>query len=71
MIWLNFKTDSLMCGEGSHPGFGPLVNYFVYLETDIWVERKKKFCCFRKNYISKKQPELNKLRQTVLLNNYR
>ena len=31
-----------------HSRFGPLMNYFVYLETDIWVERKKKFCCFRK-----------------------
>ena len=62
---VEFQTDSLMCGEGSHQRFGPLLNYFVYLETDIWVERKKKFRCFRK-----KQTELNELRQTVLLNNY-
>ena len=38
------------------------MNYFVHLETDIWVERKKKVRCFRKNiYISMKQPELNEL----------
>ena len=24
-----------------HSRFGPLVNFFVYLETGIWVERKK------------------------------
>ena len=46
-----------------------IMNYFVSLETDIWVEREKNpDGCFRKNiYISKKQPELNELRQTVLL----
>ena len=36
------------------------MNYFVSLDTDIWVERKK--------YISKKYLELNELRHTVLLN---
>ena len=28
--------------------FGPLMNYFVSLETHIWVEREKKVSCFRK-----------------------
>ena len=41
--------------------------YFVSRETDIWVERKKEFVVVEKIYISKKQPELNELRQTVLL----
>ena len=27
------------------------MNYFVYLETDIWVERKKKSVVFRKKKI--------------------
>ena len=40
--------------------------YFVSRETDIWVEMEK-IRWRRKIYISKKQPELNELRQTVLL----
>ena len=40
--------------------------YFVSWETDIWVEREKKLFVVEKIYISKKQPELNELRQTVL-----
>ena len=44
------------------------MKYFVFLETDIWVEKEKKARCFRNNiYISKKQPELNELRKPVLL----
>ena len=43
------------------------MNYFVYLETDIWVERKKKSVVFRKKKNFQKQAELNELRQTVLL----
>ena len=34
-----------------HSRFGPLVNYFVCLETDIWVERKKTVLCLRKKMI--------------------
>ena len=41
--------------------------YFLSRETDIWVEREKKAVVVEKIYISKKQPELNELRQTVLL----
>ena len=41
--------------------------YFVFRETDIYVEREKKSVVVEKMYISKKQPELNELRQTVLL----
>ena len=45
------------------------MNYFVSLETDIWVEREKKSAVLKIYiYIWKKQPELNELRQTVLLN---
>ena len=36
-------------------------------EIDIWVERGKMSVVVEKIYISKKQPELNELRQTVLL----
>ena len=43
------------------------MNYFVCLETDIWVERKKKSVVFKKMYISKEKTEWNELRQTVLL----
>ena len=43
------------------------MNYFVSLETDNWEQRGKKVRCFRKKYISKKEPELNELKQTVLL----
>ena len=32
-----------------HSSFGSSVNYFVSLETNIWVERKKTIPCFRKN----------------------
>ena len=42
------------------------MNYFVSLETDVWVEREKKCFVLEKIYISKKQTELNELRQTVL-----
>ena len=41
--------------------------YFVSRETDIWVEKEKKFVVVEKINTSKKQPELNELRQTVLL----
>ena len=48
--------------------FGPLMNCFVSPKTEIWVERqKKKSVVLEKKIISKKQTELNKLRQTVLL----
>ena len=43
------------------------MNYFVSLETDIWVERKKKSDVSDKIYFSKKQAELNELRKNVLL----
>ena len=43
------------------------MNYFVCLETDIWVERKKKSVVLKKMYISKEKTEWNELRQTVLL----
>ena len=44
-----------------------LMNYFVSLETDIWVEREKQSVVLEKIYILKNQPDLNELRQTVLL----
>ena len=50
-----------------HSRFGSLMNYFVSLETDIWVERKKKSDVSEKIYFSKKQAELNELRKNVLL----
>ena len=50
-----------------HDSVHYLLIYFVSRETDIWVEREKKFVVVEKIYISKKQPELNELRQTVLL----
>ena len=31
--------------------FGPLMKYFVHLETDIWVERKRKSVVLEKIYI--------------------
>ena len=46
------------------------MNYFGSLETDIWVERKRKSVVLEEIYIlkiKKKQPELNELRQSVLL----
>ena len=49
-----------------HSTFGPLVSYFVSLETGIWVERKKS-PLFKKKYISKKQAELNELRANCAL----
>ena len=52
----------------SYSRFGPsLMNYFFSLETDIWVEREKKSVVLEKINISKKQPALNELRQTVFL----
>ena len=42
------------------------MNYFVSLETDMWVERKKKSVVVEKMYISNRLPELNELRQNVL-----
>ena len=42
------------------------MNYFVSLETGIWVERKKS-PLFKKKYISKKQAELNELRANCAL----
>ena len=52
------------------------MNCFVSLETEIWVEREKiikrikinkSVVLGNKKIISKKQPNLNELRQTVLL----
>ena len=43
------------------------MNYFVSLETDVWVEREKKCFVLEKIYISKKQAELNELRANCTL----
>ena len=51
-----------------YPRFGPLLIDLLRLSGNRHLGGEgKKFVVVEKIYISKKQPELNKLRQTVLL----
>ena len=41
-LWIRVKTRAIFSLDICYSRFGPLINCSVFLETNIWVERKKK-----------------------------